>query len=153
MLIVESRLLAWSALFDLLFAFGYFLQKSRSSIFCFCIPLFLVIKMLFAMGDDLSYGLNTLGPLCLWQCFKRKAVETIIWCSSRPSITLKGEAWGSRMRGGVSNPSPLPGPITTPLSWHPIYSWRFQGPLLLGPTQVNWGRVNLAETNNFKLIW
>ena len=26
-------------------------------------------KMLFAMGDDLSYGLNTLGPLCLWQCF------------------------------------------------------------------------------------
>ena len=23
-----------------------------------------------AMGDDLSYGLNTLGPLCLWQCFK-----------------------------------------------------------------------------------
>ena len=20
------------------------------------------------MGDDLSYGLNTLGPLCLWQC-------------------------------------------------------------------------------------
>ena len=26
-------------------------------------------KMLLAMGDDLSYGLNTLGPLCLWQCF------------------------------------------------------------------------------------
>ena len=24
--------------------------------------------MLFAMSDDLSYGLNTLGPLCLWQC-------------------------------------------------------------------------------------
>ena len=22
-----------------------------------------------AMGDDLSYGLNTLGPLCLWQFF------------------------------------------------------------------------------------
>ena len=22
------------------------------------------------MGDYLSYGLNTLGPLCLWQCFK-----------------------------------------------------------------------------------
>ena len=21
------------------------------------------------MGDDLSNGLNTLGPLCLWQCF------------------------------------------------------------------------------------
>ena len=21
------------------------------------------------MGDDLSYGLNTLDPLCLWQCF------------------------------------------------------------------------------------
>ena len=28
--------------------------------------------MIFAMGDDLSYGLNTLGPLCLWQCFKKK---------------------------------------------------------------------------------
>ena len=26
--------------------------------------------MLFAMGDDLSYGLNTLGPLCLWQCLQ-----------------------------------------------------------------------------------
>ena len=22
------------------------------------------------MGDDLSYGLNTLGPLCLWQCLQ-----------------------------------------------------------------------------------
>ena len=21
------------------------------------------------MCDDLSYGLNTLGPLCLWQCY------------------------------------------------------------------------------------
>ena len=21
------------------------------------------------MGDNLSFGLNTLGPLCLWQCF------------------------------------------------------------------------------------
>ena len=27
--------------------------------------------MFFAMGDDLSYGLNTLGPLCLWQCLFR----------------------------------------------------------------------------------
>ena len=26
-------------------------------------------KMLFAMGDHLSYGLNTLGPLCLCQSF------------------------------------------------------------------------------------
>ena len=26
-------------------------------------------KMFFAMGDDSSYGLNTLGSLCLWQCF------------------------------------------------------------------------------------
>ena len=23
----------------------------------------------FCCWDDLSYGLNTLGPLCLWQCF------------------------------------------------------------------------------------
>ena len=53
-----------------LFCFWVFLQNSRSSISCFCIPLFLVIKMLFAMGDDLSYGLNTLGPLCLWQCLQ-----------------------------------------------------------------------------------
>ena len=28
--------------------------------------------MLFAMGDDFSYGLNTLGPLCLWQCLLQK---------------------------------------------------------------------------------
>ena len=27
-------------------------------------------EMFFAMGDDLSYGLNTLGPLCLWQCLQ-----------------------------------------------------------------------------------
>ena len=25
------------------------------------------------MGDDLSYGLNTLGPLCLWKCFYNSA--------------------------------------------------------------------------------
>ena len=31
------------------------------------------LKCFFAMGDDLSYGLNTLGPLCLWQCFIQKA--------------------------------------------------------------------------------
>ena len=37
-------------------------------------------KMLFAMGDDLSYGLNTLGPLCLWQCFKKKnGVKMVIY--------------------------------------------------------------------------
>ena len=37
-----------------------------------------ICKMLFVMGDDLSYGLNTLGPLCLWQCLikprQRKAL-------------------------------------------------------------------------------
>ena len=70
MLIGESTLSTWSALVDLLFAFGYFLQNSRSSISCFCISLFLVIKMLLAMGDDFSYGFDTLGPLCLWQCSK-----------------------------------------------------------------------------------
>jgi len=31
-------------------------------------------KIFFAMGDDLSYGLNTLGPLCLWQCFVIRVV-------------------------------------------------------------------------------
>ena len=31
-----------------------------------CISFHLLI--FFAMGDDFSYGLNTLGPLCLWQC-------------------------------------------------------------------------------------
>ena len=25
--------------------------------------------------DDLSYGLNTLGPLCLWQCFSKFVVR------------------------------------------------------------------------------
>ena len=52
MLIVESTLLTWSTLFDLFFAFEYF-YKTQENI---------------AIGDDLSYGLNTLGPLCLWQC-------------------------------------------------------------------------------------
>ena len=42
-------------------------------------------KMLFAMGDDLSYGLNTLGPLCLWQCFKDKSVT---FCNSGLAIHL-----------------------------------------------------------------
>ena len=42
-----------------------------------CIPLFLLIKMLFAIGDDLSYGLNTLGPLCLWQCFFCKSIHYV----------------------------------------------------------------------------
>ena len=70
MLIVESTLLTWSALFDLFFAFEYF-YKTQEVVFLvfFVSPLFLLIKMLFAIGDDLSYGLNTLGPLCLWQCF------------------------------------------------------------------------------------
>ena len=27
------------------------------------------------MGDDFSYGLNTLGPLCLWQCLKLKGAS------------------------------------------------------------------------------
>ena len=36
----------------------------------------LTSKMFFAMGDDLSYGLNTLGPLCLWQCFLPQGVLT-----------------------------------------------------------------------------
>lgn len=64
-----------------------------------------------------------------------------VWKES--SISLKGK-WNESLRAG-SNPSPLPAscPITTPLSWHPIYSRRFQGPLLPGPTQVNWG----TETN------
>ena len=37
------------------------------------------------MGDDLSYGLNTLGPLCLWQCFylnivwKHKCLIQVSW--------------------------------------------------------------------------
>ena len=37
--------------------------------------------MLFFMGDDLSYGLNTLGPLCLWQCLR-------LCVSSCPSVDL-----------------------------------------------------------------
>ena len=49
-------------------------------------------KMFFAMGDDLSYGLNTLGPLCLWQCLTPKSkapqllffkqVSTLAGCNS-----------------------------------------------------------------------
>ena len=66
MLIVESTLLTWSALFDLFFAFEY-IYKTQEVVFL--VFLYLLIKMLFAIGDDLNYGLNTLGPLCLWQCF------------------------------------------------------------------------------------
>ena len=33
--------------------------------------------MLFAKGDDLSYGLNTLGPLCLWQCYCMRTRGTL----------------------------------------------------------------------------
>ena len=72
MLSRHSTLLTWSALFDdLLITFEYFTKVKK-----FCIsPYFLYIrlvfhftsKMLFTMGDDLGYGLNTL--LCLWQCF------------------------------------------------------------------------------------
>ena len=39
--------------------------------------------MLFAMGDDFSYGLNTLGPLCLWQCFGyRYGMEGKAWVNN-----------------------------------------------------------------------
>ena len=41
-------------------------------------------KMFFAMGDDLSYGLNTLGPLCLWQCFFVLASNIIQALDSKP---------------------------------------------------------------------
>ena len=32
----------------------------------------------FCCWDDLSYGLNTLGPLCLWQCFLHPPQSTAI---------------------------------------------------------------------------
>ena len=70
MLIVESTLLTWSALFDLFFAFEYIYKTQEVVFLVFLYPLISLNQMLFAMGDDLSYGLNTLGPLCLWQCFK-----------------------------------------------------------------------------------
>ena len=95
MLIVESTLLTWSALFDLFFAFEYFYKtKEVCSISSFCIPLS-------AMGDDLSYGLNTLGPLCLWQCFSYE-------CSPKPRVLLllddrKGVGLGSGGAGGWIN--------------------------------------------------
>ena len=82
-------MLTWSALFDHFLAFEFFLQYSRSSISCFfCIPLFLLIKMLFAIGDNLSYGLNTLGPLCLWQCLENTSKTNLI-----RKIRNSHEAW------------------------------------------------------------
>ena len=30
-----------------------------------------------AEKDHSSYGLNTLGPLCLWQCLKKKTTKSI----------------------------------------------------------------------------
>ena len=31
------------------------------------------------MWDDLSYGLNTLGPLCLWQCLYLENCVSLCW--------------------------------------------------------------------------
>ena len=45
-------------------------------------------KMFFAMGDDLSYGLNTLGPLCLWQCLMEHLIEEKKCFEKGDKITL-----------------------------------------------------------------
>ena len=69
----------WHGLHSLT-SYNYFwvVYKSQEvELLVFVSPYFLYIrlvfhftsKMLFAMGDDLGYGLNILGPLCLWQCF------------------------------------------------------------------------------------
>ena len=55
----------------------------------------------FCCWDDLSYGLNTLGPLCLWQCFSYE-------CSPEPRVLLllddrKGVGLGSGGAGGWIN--------------------------------------------------
>ena len=55
----------------------------------------------FCCWDDLSYGLNTLGPLCLWQCFSYE-------CSPEPRVLLllddrKGVGLGSGGAGGRIN--------------------------------------------------
>ena len=55
----------------------------------------------FCCWDDLSYGLNTLGPLCLWQCFSYE-------CSPKPRVLLllddrKGVGLGSGGAGGRIN--------------------------------------------------
>ena len=45
------------------------------------------------MGDDLSYGLNTLGPLCLWQFFRYVGISdpnAFLSSASFCSITLVG---------------------------------------------------------------
>ena len=75
MLIVESTLLTWSALFDLFFAFEYFYKTQEVVFLVFLYPLiFLVIKSVICHGGgDLSYGLKTLGPLCLWQCLGKSS--------------------------------------------------------------------------------
>ena len=59
--------------------------------------------MLFAMGDDLSYGLNTLGPLCLWQCFSHCRPPKLKYPFFRGSFShfQKQVGWGTRL--GRSN--------------------------------------------------
>ena len=48
------------------------------------------------MCDDLSYGLNTLGPLCLWQCFiVYRNVPLIIQINP-----VLRKFWGERLRKG-----------------------------------------------------
>ena len=44
----------------------------------------------FCCWDDLSYGLNTLGQLCLWQCliFRHRLASSLV-CSDWPSIIIE----------------------------------------------------------------
>ena len=45
-------------------------------------------KMLFAMGDYLSYGVNTLGPLCLWQCLQYNVSPLFFFTTQQGSVGL-----------------------------------------------------------------
>ena len=73
MLIAESTLLIWSALFDHFLVFEYFYKTQEVVFLVFFVSPYISRNQKCYLpwgGGDLSYGLNTLGPLCLWQCLQ-----------------------------------------------------------------------------------
>lgn len=55
------------------------------------------IILSFCCRDVLSYGLNTLGPLCLWQCF---LFHFSISCSALADLSPKLEQWNNFLAPG-----------------------------------------------------
>ena len=52
-------------------------------------------EMILDEKDYLSFELNTLGPLCLWQCFKDLlfSIQDNILCSTNVMVAFPGLVW------------------------------------------------------------